>query len=85
VEPPVVPKFLAGLEAAGATPQRVEAYLTAPGLPGPAWCGAEAALLAEGLVDAIAFSSQAEVGGFAGGGGGHQREQAHQAQEPEWW
>lgn len=61
VEPPVVPRFLDALRAAGAQPVRVPAYLTSPGLPGPQWCAREAALLQEGHYDAVAFTSSAEV------------------------
>ena len=63
VEPPVVPRFLAGLSAAGAQPTRVESYQTTAALAGPHECEAERQLLEEGHVDAIAFSSQAEVRG----------------------
>lgn len=62
VEPPVVPRFIEALQAAGATAVRVPAYLTTLGLPGPECCTAEAQLLQQGHVDAIAFSSTAEVG-----------------------
>lgn len=61
VEPPVVPRFLEALQAAGAAAVRVPAYLTALGLPGPECCGPEAQLLHNGLIDAVAFSSTAEV------------------------
>jgi uroporphyrinogen-III synthase len=61
VEPPVVPRFLEALEAAGAAAVRVPAYLTTIGLPGPQCCVAEASLLQQGAIDAIAFSSTAEV------------------------
>jgi uroporphyrinogen-III synthase len=49
------------LAAAGAAAVRVPAYLTKLGLPGPECCAAEAQLLQQGHVDAIAFSSTAEV------------------------
>lgn len=61
VEPPVVPRFLEALTAAGADAVRVPAYLTALGLPGPESCQPEAQLLQQGSIDAIAFSSTAEV------------------------
>ncbi|KAF8063700.1 hemD [Scenedesmus sp. PABB004] len=64
VEPPVVPRFLAALADAGAHATRVPAYVTCPALPGPAACAAEAALLREGHVAAIAFSSTAEAQGL---------------------
>ncbi|KAI8476767.1 MAG: tetrapyrrole biosynthesis, uroporphyrinogen III synthase [Monoraphidium minutum] len=66
-EPPVVPRFMAALEAAGAAPTRVPAYLTTPGLPGQAGlaaCAAERALLREGGIHAIVFSSTAEAQGL---------------------
>lgn len=61
VEPPVVPRFIAALEAAGAAATRVPAYLTTLGLPGPQYCSVEAQLLQQGHIDAVAFSSTAEV------------------------
>jgi uroporphyrinogen-III synthase len=62
VEPPVVPRFIGALTAAGAAAVRVPAYLTTPGLDGPERCTAEAGLLHAGHIHAIAFSSTAEVG-----------------------
>jgi hypothetical protein len=61
VEPPIVPRFMDALAAAGADAVRVPAYLTSVGLPSPECCAKEAALLQEGYFDAIAFSSTAEV------------------------
>lgn len=71
MEPPVVPRFIQALEAAGAAATRVPAYLTTLGLPGPECCTAEAQLLQQGHIHAIAFSSTAEVrmGGGAPDGG----------------
>lgn len=63
VEPPIVPRFMDALAAAGGDAVRVPAYLTSLGLPGPECCAKEAALLQQGYFDAIAFSSTAEVGG----------------------
>jgi hypothetical protein len=60
-EPSVVPRFIEALEAAGAAAVRVPAYLTTLGLPGLECCAAEAQLLQQGRIDAIAFSSTAEV------------------------
>lgn len=62
MEPPVVPRFIEALTAAGAAAVRVPAYLTTPGLAGPECCTAEAGLLQAGHIHAIAFSSTAEVG-----------------------
>ena len=67
-EPPVVPRFLAALEAAGAAAVRVDAYETGLGAT-PAGCAPERALLEGGAVDAIAFTSTAEVGRGGVGGG----------------
>lgn len=61
VEPPVVPRFIEALAAAGASAVRVPAYLTTLGLPGSQCCIAEFKLLKDGHIDAIAFSSTAEV------------------------
>jgi uroporphyrinogen-III synthase len=58
----VVPAFLAALEEAGAEAVRANAYVTRPG----AEAGdsvAERQLLEGGWIDAIAFSSTAEVKG----------------------
>lgn len=57
----MVPRFLAALQAAGASHVRVPAYSTTPGC-GPAECDAEAGMLRRGELHAIAFSSPAEVG-----------------------
>jgi hypothetical protein len=65
VEPAVVPRFIDAMTAAGAAAVRVPAYLTTPGLAGPGCCTAEAGLLQAGHIDAIAFSSTAEVGNTA--------------------
>ncbi|KAF6261973.1 Uroporphyrinogen-III synthase HemD-domain-containing protein [Scenedesmus sp. NREL 46B-D3] len=64
VEPPVVPRFMDALTAAGAAAVRVPAYLTSVGLPSPECCAQEAALLQAGHFDAIAFSSTAEAQGL---------------------
>ncbi|GBF89716.1 uroporphyrinogen-III synthase [Raphidocelis subcapitata] len=67
VEPPVVPRFIAGLERIGAVPTRVPAYLTTPGLPGPSGleaCAHERAALEGGHIAAIIFSSTAEAQGL---------------------
>eukprot|EP00775_Hariotina_reticulata_P009061 gene9061-9231_t len=64
IEPPVVPRFLAALERAGALPSRVPAYTTTVGLPSADCCSMEAQLLQDGHFDAIAFSSTAEAQGL---------------------
>lgn len=61
-EPPVVPEFLAALAAGGWAPVRVPAYETKWAGPGCA-----AALLRAGGVDAIVFTSTAEVEGLVKG------------------
>ena len=61
VEPKVVPRFLSALEEAGARFERVHAYETAAGADSST-CTLEREALATGQVDAIAFSSTAEVG-----------------------
>lgn len=68
-EPPVVPRFMAGLERIGADAERVPAYLTAAGLPGAAGleaCAAEREMLlgSPGAIDAVVFSSTAEAQGL---------------------
>ncbi len=63
-EPPVVPRFLASLESVGARPVRLSAYETSLGST-PEECQAEALMLDQGHVAAIAFSSTAEVGCLA--------------------
>ncbi|CAD7698649.1 unnamed protein product [Ostreobium quekettii] len=60
-EPQVVPRFLKALEDAGASPVRVDAYVTQAGCD-PSDCSHEGELLRKGAIDAIAFSSTAEVG-----------------------
>lgn len=60
MEPPVVPRFLAALQQAGATPVRVDSYVTTPGATAEQ-CAAEAQQLQQGHVHAVAFSSTAEV------------------------
>lgn len=60
-EPPVVPRFIAGLQQLGATAHRVPAYQTTLGLSGPEAARTEWQLLQSGYYDAIAFSSTAEV------------------------
>ncbi|GER37042.1 uroporphyrinogen-III synthase [Striga asiatica] len=62
-EPPVVPRFLAGLRSRGWVPVRVDAYETR-------WCGAGCAaglLEAAGPVDAVVFTSTGEVEGLLKG------------------
>jgi uroporphyrinogen-III synthase len=61
-EPPVVPRFIDALVAAGAQPTRVPAYVTGLGCREED-ARAERGLLEDGAVHAIAFSSTAEVGG----------------------
>lgn len=61
VEPPIVPRFMNALVAAGAEAARVPAYVTTLGLSGPQACQLEADLLNQGYFDAITFSSTAEV------------------------
>ena len=56
----MVPRFLAALEAAGARPHRVDAYLTTLGAT-PESCSLEAWMLMSGHIHAIALSSSAEV------------------------
>ncbi|KAI5078143.1 hypothetical protein GOP47_0007967 [Adiantum capillus-veneris] len=58
-EPPVVPEFLEALAARGWQPYRLDAYSTR-------WAGAECArpLLPLGKLDALIFTSTAEVEGF---------------------
>mmetsp|Transcript_6399 Transcript_6399/g.14237 ORF Transcript_6399/g.14237 Transcript_6399/m.14237 type:complete len:359 (-) Transcript_6399:803-1879(-) len=63
VEPAVVPRFLAALSDAGATPHRVPAYVTTLGTSVAA-CTAEMQLLQSGGLHAIAFSSTAEAQGL---------------------
>lgn len=66
-EPPVVPRFMAGLERIGADAVRVPAYLTTAGLPGAAGLEAAAAerdLFETGRVAAVVFSSTAEAQGL---------------------
>jgi len=60
VEPPVVARFLNALQDAGATPTRVPAYVTRQGSH-PEGCRVETELLQSGGIDAIAFTSTAEV------------------------
>uniref|UniRef100_A0A7S0WU85 Tetrapyrrole biosynthesis uroporphyrinogen III synthase domain-containing protein n=1 Tax=Chlamydomonas leiostraca TaxID=1034604 RepID=A0A7S0WU85_9CHLO len=68
-EPPVVPRFLAALSAAGAHALRVPAYATTPGCTA-SQAVAERGLLERGELDAIAFSSTAEAQGLAAVFGG---------------
>ncbi|KAK9830107.1 hypothetical protein WJX72_009827 [[Myrmecia] bisecta] len=63
MEPPVVPQFLAALQAIGADAVRVDAYLTTLGCE-PTAGVAEKRMLAQGDVAAIAFSSTAEAQGL---------------------
>ncbi|KAL8038150.1 hypothetical protein ABFX02_11G085800 [Erythranthe guttata] len=56
-EPPVVPEFLAGLARRGWVPVRVNAYETR-------WRGGGVAGLVAGMMDAIVFTSTAEVEGL---------------------
>jgi len=60
VEPRVVPRFLAALEEAGAKAERVEAYETCLGSDASS-CDMEMKALQDGFINAIAFSSTAEV------------------------
>lgn len=60
----MVPRFLTGLEEAGSRTERVHAYETAAGADAST-CALEREALATGQVDAIAFSSTAEVGSSA--------------------
>jgi uroporphyrinogen-III synthase len=61
-EPDVIPNFVAGLQAIGMRATRAPAYRTR--LLGRARYAVELELIARGAVDAIAFSSAAEVAGF---------------------
>lgn len=70
VEPPVVQRFVAGLEAAGAAAVRVPAYLTTS--CSAHCCTHDAMLLQQGGIDAIAFSSTAEAQGLCQLFGGKQ-------------
>jgi len=63
-EPPVVPRFVAGLESTGASVIRVAAYETAPGTPAGK-AEPECQWLASGTVDAVIFTSTAEAQGLA--------------------
>lgn len=63
VEPPVVPKFLEALQAAGAEAVRLDVYQTSPGSDQAA-CVVERQLLRSGGIHAIAFSSTAEAQGL---------------------
>ncbi|KAL0033567.1 hypothetical protein WJX79_003970 [Trebouxia sp. C0005] len=63
VEPPVVPRFLEALQAAGAEAVRLDVYQTAPG-SNQAACAVERQLLRSGGIHAIAFSSTAEAQGL---------------------
>lgn len=63
-EPPIIPKFLSALQAAGAVPCAVPAYLTTLSTL-PHNCEAERRLLSEGHISAIAFTSTAEAQGLA--------------------
>ena len=59
-EPPVIPRFLAALHAAGASTERVGVYAVQQGAS-PADVGPETDMLRRGLVHAVVFSSQAEA------------------------
>ena len=59
----MVPRFLDALSAAGATPTRVSAYVTRPGVS-PDDIGPEAALMRAGVVEGIVFTSTAEAQGL---------------------
>lgn len=61
-EPDVIPNFVAGLEAIGMRATRVPAYRTR--LLDRARYAVELDLLRRGAIDAVAFSSAAEVAGF---------------------
>jgi uroporphyrinogen-III synthase len=63
VEPAVVPRFIAALQAAGAEAVRIPAYTTTS-LAGRVDCSSELTLLLEGRVHAVAFSSTAEAQGL---------------------
>lgn len=62
-EPPVVPKFLAGLEAAGAKAVRVDAYVTRAGAA-PGDFAVETSLLKGGEMDVVVLSSTVEAQGL---------------------
>ncbi|KAL3147544.1 hypothetical protein ABBQ38_014597 [Trebouxia sp. C0009 RCD-2024] len=64
LEPPVVPRFLKALEAAGAEATRLEVYQTASGSD-PEACKPEKQLLLDGSIHAIAFTSTAEAQGLS--------------------
>lgn len=59
-----MPRFIAALEAAGASPYRVPAYETRPAAGGAAAAAPEAALMRAGVIDAIVFTSAAEAQGL---------------------
>ncbi|KAK9845437.1 hypothetical protein WJX81_006417 [Elliptochloris bilobata] len=71
VEPLVVPRFLAALEAAGAHPTRVACYVTEPGALAEE-CAAELELLRSGRIHALALTSTAEAQALAALAGGAQ-------------
>jgi uroporphyrinogen-III synthase len=60
IEPAVVPRFLQALQDAGASPVRVDAYLTQQGTA-PEGAQHELDLIRAGAVDAIVFTSTAEA------------------------
>ena len=68
-EPPVVPRFLAALKAAGAAATRVDAYITRQGVSADD-ISPEAALMRAGCVSAIVFTSTAEAQGLVNALGG---------------
>lgn len=59
-EPQVIPRFLNALMKAGADAHRIDSYITRIG-SSPEQCHVEKELLMSGGVDAIIFSSTAEV------------------------
>lgn len=63
-EPDVVPKFMRALSERGVDAERVNAYLTRPGLSHEQ-CSHERELFLSGLVDSVIFSSTAEAQGLA--------------------
>ncbi|CAG9466575.1 unnamed protein product [Pedinophyceae sp. YPF-701] len=67
-EPPVVPRFMAALEAAGVHAHRVPAYETVLADAGD--CAVELRMLEEGDVAAVVFTSTAEAQGLAAHFGG---------------
>lgn len=67
IEPHVIPRFLNALAEAGADAHRVDSYITKIGSSAKE-CQVEKELLMSGAIDAIIFSSTAEVCAYNKGG-----------------